>query len=160
MADRSIDRARTETQATMRTRIARAPSALALLGVLLAGCGSAGGYANAPRPPAPINVSISLTDRAVRVSPSHVGAGPVVLLVANEGSRSRDLILAARGGAQGDCLDASASSGPINPQGTARVPLKLLPGRCVITVRDAELRPASLTVGRERPSAQGDLLQP
>lgn len=128
--------------------------------LMVAGCGSSSTYDNSPRPPAPINVAVSLTNERVQISPEHVGAGPVVLLVANEGTRSRDLTLQAPSGASGSCLDADTSSGPINPQGTARLAVELVQGECVVGVRGDGIAPAHLTVGRERTSAQADLLQP
>jgi hypothetical protein len=126
----------------------------------VAGCGSSSTYDNSPRPPAPINVTVSLTNERVQVSPAHVGAGPVVLLVSNQGSRSRDLTLEASDDGSGSCLDADRSSGPINPQGTARLPVELVQGECSVGVRGEGLLPARLVVGRERASAQADLLQP
>jgi hypothetical protein len=125
----------------------------------LAGCGETADYENAERPPAPVNVSVALTPAGVAVSPSRIGAGPIVLLIANESGRTRDLTLAPRRGAEG-CVDGDASSGPINPQGTARVQLTLVEGPCAVAVADGGLAPARLTVGRERPSAQDDLLAP
>jgi hypothetical protein len=130
----------------------------AMLGV--AGCGSASGYRDRPRPPAPINVAVSLTNDRVRISPARIGAGPVVLLVANEGDTSRDLTLAPPSGSHRSCVAANASSGPINPQGTARVTVDLRQGDCIVGVRDAGLRPALLVVSAERTSAQAELLQP
>lgn len=141
----------------MRTRMLGALGASALM---VAGCGSGSAYQNTPRPPAPINVAVNLTNARVRISPAHVGAGPVVLLVANEGTRSRDLTLQAPSGSGGSCLDADTSSGPINPQGTARLAVDLVPGECLVAVRGNDIAPARLTVGRERTSAQADLLQP
>jgi hypothetical protein len=130
---------------------------LALLG--LGGCGSSGGYANAPRPPAPAIVSVAVTNARVQVSPSRIGAGPVVLLVSNQSGRSHDVIVDAIGGG-GGCVSAPASTGPINPQGNARVSVGLVAGACVIGVRDGGVQPVRLTVGPERTSAQADLLQP
>jgi hypothetical protein len=138
--------------------------ALAMLFALAAvngGCGSGGAdYANADRPPAPISISIAVANDRIAVSPNRVGAGPVVLLIANESDRSRDVTLtAARGGAK-SCVAESASSGPINPQGAARISLPLAKGTCTVGVAGGGLRPARLIVGRERASAQQDLLQP
>lgn len=125
------------------------------------GCGSAGGdYANADRPPAPISIDIALTRGHVAISPSRIGAGPVVLLIANESGRSRDVTLTARGGSGRSCVADDASSGPINAQGAARISLPLVEGTCAVGVADGTLEPARLTVGPERASAQQDLLQP
>jgi hypothetical protein len=130
-----------------------------LIVVAGAGCGSSERYDNADRPPAPVNVSISLTPGRIAVSPTTIGAGPVVLLIANESGRSRELTLTAPGAA-GGCVDGDASSGPIHPQGTARVQLSLVEGACTVGVDDGRLPPARLAVGPERPSAQDDLLAP
>lgn len=140
----------------------RTPTLAALLClalVALAGCGSSGGYANTPRPPAPANVTVAVTNSRVLVSPDRIGAGPVVLLVSNASSRSRDVIVDGASGGPA-CVSAPASTGPINPQGTARVSVGLVRGACTVSVRDGGAQPARLTVGSERTSAQADLLQP
>lgn len=145
----------------MRTRMVGALSAMAAAATIAgSGCGSSGdGYENAARPPAPISVSVNLTQSRVAVSPARVGAGPVLLLIANESGRARDVTLTAAGGGR-SCVESGAASGPINPQSSASLKLPLVQGVCEIGVADGELRPARLTVGAERPSAQQDLLQP
>ncbi|HEX7291158.1 MAG TPA: hypothetical protein VF250_08540 [Conexibacter sp.] len=135
-------------------------AALLVLAALAAGCGAGEAeYANADRPPAPIAISIAVVGDRIAVSPNHVGAGPVLLLIANEGSRSRDVTLT---GPDGDraCVADDASSGPINPQGAARMSLPLVEGTCAVGVADGQLEPTRLVVGPERESAQQDLLQP
>jgi hypothetical protein len=131
-----------------------------VLAIAGTGCGSDGDYANASRPPAPISISISLADGRVALAPDHVGAGPVVLLIANESGRSRDVTLSAPEGSARSCIADDASSGPINPQGAARIQLPLIEGACEVGVADGRLATARLTVGPERESAQQDLLQP
>ncbi len=133
---------------------------LSAMVLLLVGCGSGTAYDNTSRPPAPINVSVNLTDERVLVSPARIGAGPIVLLVANESATSHDLTLTSPSDASDSCVAASASSGPINPQGVARLPVEVIEGECLVGVRDAALRPAHLLVGKRRPSAQDQLLQP
>jgi hypothetical protein len=136
-------------------------SAMALVVVVSAGCGdSGGGYDNASRPPAPISVSIAVMGNRIGVAPARVGAGPVVLLIANESTRSRDITLTAPDGSDDACVESDASSGPINPQGAARIQLPLVEGSCEVGVADGSLEPVRLTVGPERESAQQDLLQP
>ena len=144
----------------MRMRMLGALSAAAMLAVTAAGCGSSNDYDNASRPPAPINVSVSLTNERVQLSPARVGAGPIVLLVSNTGARSRDVTLTAPAGSSSSCVAADASSGPINPRGVARLPVDLIEGDCLVGVRGDGLRPARLTVGPPRASAQQDVLQP
>jgi type IV pilus biogenesis protein CpaD/CtpE len=142
----------------MRKRMLGALSAV--VAALATGCGSSDGYDNAARPPAPVNVSVSLTADRVRISPDRLGAGPVVLLVSNQSDASRNLTLTAPDGAAGSCVSADASSGPINPQGVARIPVDLVEGVCEVGVEGDRLRPAQLTVGPQRRTAQDDLLQP
>lgn len=132
---------------------------LVVLAGLCAGCGGSTSYANADRPPAPISISIAVSNQRVAVSPDRIGAGPVQLLIANLSGRSQDVTLtAARGGRS--CVADGASSGPINPQGAARISLAVRQGTCTISVADGAIAPAKLIVGARRPSAQQDLLQP
>jgi hypothetical protein len=141
----------------MRKRLVGVLSAAVLVG----GCGASDDYANSDRPAAPLNVAVNVTDDRITVSPAHIGAGPVVVIVANESDRSRDVTLTQPAGASSACVEADASTGPINPKGTARVAVELVEGECLVGVRDTHgPRPVRLTVGRERRSAQADLLQP
>jgi hypothetical protein len=133
--------------------------ALVVLAGLCAGCGGSASYANADRPPAPISISIAVTDQRVAISPNRVGAGPVQLLIANESGRSSDVRLTAAGDGR-SCVADGASSGPINPQDAARISLGLREGMCEVSVADAAIAPAKLIVGPQRASAQQDLLQP
>ena len=135
--------------------------ALSAMALVIAGCGSDGdGYDNASRPPAPVSISIAITDGRIGVSPAEIGAGPVVLLISNQSDRSRDVTLTASDGSDGSCVDSDASSGPINPQGVARMQLPLVEGTCEVSVADGTIEPTRLTAGPERESAQQDLLQP
>lgn len=143
----------------MRTRILGALSATALA-IAAAGCGTSHDYANASRPPAPVSVSVGIVGGRIAVSPARVGAGPVVLLIANESGRSRDVTLRGAAGTGSACVTDEASSGVINPQGAARLQLPLVEGVCEVGVADGTLPPARLTVGPQRDSAQQDLLQP
>jgi hypothetical protein len=144
----------------MRTVMFTALATAALAAAACAGCGSEDEYANADRPPAPVAISIAIVGERIAVSPDGVGAGPVVLLIANESRRSRDVVLDAprRGGRS--CVADDASSGPINPEDNARISLAVIEGTCEIGVADGTVAPARLTVGPERETAQQDLLQP
>jgi hypothetical protein len=132
---------------------------LVVLAGLCAGCGDNASYANANRPPAPISISISVSRERIAVSPNRVGAGPVLLLIANESGRSRDVTLTAAASGR-SCVADDASSGPINPEDAARISLGLVEGTCEVSVADGTISPARLIVGPERESAQQDLLQP
>jgi hypothetical protein len=128
--------------------------------LLLAGCGSKSDYKNRPRPPSPITITASVNDRRIEVSPRRFGAGPITLVVTNQTSRSTDLVL------ETDTSDGSGQAGirqktgPINPQGTASLKANLREGHYTVRAGSGSVRPASLVVGRQRDSAQNQLLQP
>ncbi len=128
--------------------------------MLVVGCGSSDDYANNPRPPRPLDITVSVRDDRVLLSPREIGAGPVRLIVSNQSSRSRDVRLTAPEGTSSACIETDAASGPISPQGTASFKVDLVEGDCLVEVEGRGTRPATLTVGRERESAQNDLLQP
>lgn len=133
---------------------------LLVLSLLAAGCGSGDDeYANADRPPAPVAVTVAIVGERIAVSPDRVGAGPVLLLIANESDRSRDVTLTAAASGR-SCVADDTSSGPVSPQGAARISLPLVEGVCAVGDADGDLVPARLVVGPERESAQQDLLQP
>ena len=142
----------------MRKRMVGAIS----VAMLVAGCGASDDYANDKRPPSPVNISVSVTDARVLVSPSRLGAGPAVVTISNQSARSRDLRLTPPDGSSSACLESDAASGPINPMGTARLTVDLTEGECLISAGDdaRDPRPARLTVGAMRPSAQNRLLLP
>lgn len=133
---------------------------MAVLGgaVLLgAGCGDNGSYANNPRPASPLTVSASVTPKRVTVSPDRIGAGPIVLLVANLTSTSQTVSITPLSTAGGG--PPEASTGPINPQGTAELQYDAARGGYRIGVGHGPA-PAVLRVGAQRPSGQDQLLLP
>ena len=130
--------------------------------LLVAGCGTQSDYKNNPRPPSPITITAAISGGRVEVSPRHFGAGPITLVVTNQTGRLRDLVLesASQPGSGKTGLPAQ-HTGPINPQGTASLKADLQQGRYTVSVRAGHaIRPARLVVGRKRPSAQNQLLQP
>jgi hypothetical protein len=117
------------------------------------GCGSDDEARSEERPPVPINISINVDEKGITASPDKFGAGPVTLLVANQSGAAQTLTI--------DGPRLRRSVGPINPQDTATVRLRVLPGEHTLSAEEsAGLREATLTVGPERPSAQNDLLLP
>lgn len=132
----------------------------------LAGCGSAGKFANKPRPPAPVNLSVYVNNSRVSVSPVSVGAGPVVFIVTNAASQTESVNVQGPGG------EDLATTGPINPQSTAQVTVDFrAPGAySVVTGHTglseaaatalAAIQPATIHIGAARPSASDQLLQP
>jgi hypothetical protein len=139
---------------------------LAVGAVALAGCGSSKQFANLPRPPTPVDLTVYINDARVSVSPSSVGAGPVNFIVTNQSAKTQTLSI--QNSTSGKAL---ADTGPINPQGTAEVTVDFDPGDYSVATgptgkTDAALaqpttiHPAALHIGRERPNADNVLLQP
>ena len=135
----------------------------------VAGCGGGSHYANQPRPPSPINLTVYINDHRVSVSPTSVGAGPVELVVTNQASNSESLTVLPAGAAAAQPL---ADTGPISPQGTAQVTLNLnSPGDYTVGISPSSqteaaaatptgIQAATLHIGSPRPSASNQLLQP
>lgn len=119
-----------------------------------AGCGQQTNYANDPRPPSPLTVPASITARRVSISPRRVGAGPITLIVANATDASVDVHVEPVG-----APGPSAQSGPINPGGTTSISFDARSGNYRVSAKGAP-QPATLRVGRPRPSAQNDVLLP
>ncbi|MGZ4305288.1 MAG: hypothetical protein ACXVEW_06645, partial [Solirubrobacteraceae bacterium] len=84
---------------------------LGVSAIALAGCGSSKTFANRPRPPVPVNLTVYINNARVSVSPQAVGAGPIVFLVTNQAARAESLAIQRKGGA-----GTIANTGPINPQ--------------------------------------------
>jgi hypothetical protein len=129
--------------------------ALALAGAL-AGCGQEEDHANRERPAASINVTAAIIDGRINVSPDSFGAGPIRLIVTNQTDSEQAVTLATGGNDPG----ITETSDPITPSGTATLEVDVAKGEYEITAEDRAIRPASVTVGAARPSAQDQLLQP
>lgn len=142
---------------------------------LLAGCG-AEEHANDPRPPVPVQVSVSITRDGVSTQPAAVGIGPdrsqqapqnrnvpqpdtgsngpldVVFLVAN--LTDFDSQLEIKG-------PKDTTSGPMVANGNGTYHVNLPTGVYTISAADIpSAKPARLTVGPYRASSQNDLLLP
>jgi hypothetical protein len=143
----------------------RTMAAMAMIAVTVAACGSTGGKSAALlRPPSPVNLSVYLNDSRISVSPASVGAGPILFIVTNQATHSEALVIS-RGSR------TVATTAPINPQGTTQVSVSTRPGRYTVAAAphgatDAQLTqsspiaPATIRVGRERPSSSNQVLQP
>lgn len=139
---------------------------MAVTALAVCGCGNRTRFANRPRPATPINLTVYIGPGRVSVSPSKIGGGPVVFLVTNQSRRAQSLSVAPAGGGT-----ALASTGPINPQGTAQVTVNLTRGDYFVAsssgaASDASqsfptgVNPGRVHVGPPRPSADGTLLTP
>jgi len=141
----------------MRRRTAQVVPCLAFAAAMVAGCGGGTDYKNQPRPASPIVVTASIGKNAVSVSPKKFGAGPITLIVTNQTSASQRLTLEISSGAAG----FKGQTGPINPRDTAQLKADLnTQGTYSVHVDGSSIRAAKLVVGKKRPSAQNDLLQP
>jgi hypothetical protein len=136
--------------------------------LVVAGCGGGTQFANKPRPPVPINLSVYVNDTRVSVSPDSVGAGQIMFFVNNQARTTESLTIHPAGN-PGQPL---ASTGPINPQATAQVTVDLggprdytiaagkAGSREAARAAPSPIQPGRLHVGKPRPSASNALLQP
>lgn len=143
----------------MRGRQGRVLTAAALAALAAGGCGQATERRNADRPPAPITITASVSPDRVSVSPGSFGAGPVRLIVVNQTSAAQQVTLESAL-APGEGPGIRRQTAPINPQDTATLAADVRPGRYTVSVRGDAIGRATLRVGDDRPSAQGELLQP
>jgi hypothetical protein len=137
----------------MRVRRRVAPLAsLAVLALVLAACGKEDDFDNEPRPATPLNVTASVKEREVTVSPSEVGAGLVVFTVANESSDPARFTLDG---------PVDGASDEIPPGGTGTLKSSLEEGSYEVTAGEgSKARGDRLKVGPPRPTAQNDVLLP
>jgi hypothetical protein len=139
---------------------------LALSASVAAGCGGGKHFANEPRPPTPVNLTVYINNSRILLSPSTVGAGPVIFIITNQASQAESLtVQPAAGGA------ALATTAPINPQATSEVQVNFTPGTYTVGTNGAggsdasqagssQIQSASLFVGPERENSNSALLQP
>jgi hypothetical protein len=142
---------------------------LGLAALTLAGCGGGGGhFANLPRPPSPVNVSVYINDQRVSVSPSMVGAGPVDFIVTNQASQSESMEILPAGSSAAQPV---TSTGPISPQATAQIKVDLSRGSYTVGIgpqgqteavqaTHTGIQAAVLRIGHERPSSSNQLMSP
>ena len=142
-----------------RTRRGNAALAAALaVAVVAAGCGGRSHrYVNKPRPASKILISGSINTRAIAISPYRFGAGPIDLLVTNQTGAPQRVTLSSL---DQDKPGLEQQTAPINPRDTARLSADVTPGSYRVAVDGDGIRSAKLLVGRPRPSAQNELLQP
>jgi hypothetical protein len=130
-----------------------------MLACTAVGCGGESDYANKPRPATPINVTAAIHDDEISVSPKTFGAGPIVMIVSNQTGEAQTVTL------ETDELGGSRpgltqSTDPIEPRGTATLKVDVREGDYSVSVKGAGVEPADVKVGRDRKSAQDDLLEP
>jgi hypothetical protein len=138
----------------MRTRATT--TAVLAAGLVVAGCGEED-FANNPRPPVPVELTGVIQDEAVTVSPSRIGAGPILITMSNQ-TRNEVVITL-----EGESITDEV--GPVRPLDTATIQKTLDPGLYEVRAGSdvalpREIRPAELEIGRERPTSSSDLLLP
>jgi hypothetical protein len=138
----------------MRAR--RASVCAFVLAGALAGCGQDEDHPNRERPAASINITAAIIDGRINVSPREFGAGPIRLIVTNQTDSEQSVTLATGGNDPGITQESS----PIIPSGTTTLEVDVPEGEYEITAADEAIRPAAVTVGAARPSAQDQLLLP
>jgi len=141
----------------MRAATSRAAAAGIAAALALAACGTTTERRNEPRPPSRIVITGSISTDRVSVSPRRFGAGPVSLVVANLTDTSQQVTLETAGR---DHPGLRQQTAPINPRDTAELRADLTTGRYTVKVSGGGIASATLRVGKQRRSAQNDLLQP
>jgi hypothetical protein len=142
-------------RATTATAVAIGTAGVAALAA--AGCGATAQRRNEPRPPIRIVVTGSISSDRVSVSPRHLGAGPISLVVANLTDTAQQVTLET---ADREGPGIRTQTPPIDPRDTAELRAVLRTGRYTVRVAGGGIRAATVRVAARRPSAQNDLLQP
>jgi hypothetical protein len=135
----------------------RSAAVAVAMALALVGCGGGEDFKNDPRPPVPLQLTGVITKQKLTISPNKVGAGPVVITVSNQSGQSRTLTLDGNG--------IQEVVGPINPLDTGQLQKTLKPGRYQVRAGSEAatartLRPATLLIGKERPSGSDKVLLP
>jgi hypothetical protein len=137
---------------------------LAGAALAVSACGSNSPAVTAPRPPAPVNLTVYIDNSRVSVSPTIVGAGPVEFIITNQASQAESLAILRSGASSGQPL---ASTAPINPQATAQIAVNFSsPGTYTVATAgggpgsSSPIRAASIHIGAKRASSDNQLLQP
>jgi hypothetical protein len=142
---------------------------LALVSATAAGCGGGAHFANGPRPAAPVNMTVYINDQRVSVSPTAVGAGPILFIITNQSSNAESLEVTSSCGSSSQPL---ATTGPISPQATAQLTVNLgSPGDYTVAISPDSsteasaatplgIRPALIHIGSPRPSSNNQVEQP
>ena len=124
---------------------------------IAAGCGE-DDFENEPRPPVRIELTGSIQEDRLTVSPSrNLGAGPFTILIANLTDAEHTVTL--EGGS------IQKQFGPVGPDDTVEIRRTLAPGSYEVRAGSKravrrEIQPAMLDIGEERKSSNNELLLP
>ena len=103
---------------------------LPLAAVALGGCGGGARFVFHPKATVPVNVSVYINSQRVSLSPSSVTSGPITITITNQASTAESLQVVPAGGSAANPL---AETGPISPQGTDQLTVKLATGNYTVT---------------------------
>jgi hypothetical protein len=130
-----------------------------LLAVALSAATGCGGkdFANRPRPPVTVDLSGVIQNNKVTISPAKVGAGAVEITISNQTHAAHTITL------EGESIRERV--GPVNPLDTATIQKTLQPGSYTVKAGSTaavarEIKPAHLTISKERSNSSNDVLQP
>ena len=126
---------------------------------VVVGCGGGEERVNEPRPAPLVNLTAAVQDDVIRVSPSSVGAGQIVLVISNQSDQPQRVTFRTDelGGARGG---RTASSPMIPAKSTGRLTIDAREGRYSVSVADDDIRAAPVFVGPPRESGQDRVLLP
>ena len=136
----------------MRARLLPA-GLLLVLGA--AGCGEEASHVNDDRPAPAINVTASIVDGQLNVSPTEFGAGPVRFLVTNQTPEAVTLEFETAGSAAG-----TVRRGTVAPDTVGTIQVDTEEGDYELSATDRQIEPVAITVGAPRASGQDRLLEP
>lgn len=135
----------------MARRRGRALLAVAIVLAAVAICGCGGDdFENEPRPAVPVDVSVTLGDKAIVISPVEFGAGTANFTIVNLGETSETFAI------DGPTV---ASSEQIPPGTTTVLSTEVVTGDYEASVEGAAA-PSPFEVGPDNDSAQDELLLP
>jgi hypothetical protein len=139
-----------------KTPRGRAAALAVIIAAGLAACGDED-FKDDPRDAVAIDLTGVIQSDKVTVSPAEVGAGPVVITIANQTDDPHEIFL--RGGS------VDASVGPVAPTAAATIRRTLERGDYEVSVGSEaavprEIKAAKLRVGAPRKSGSGDLELP
>ena len=119
--------------------------------VVFAGCATSDPYTNEPRPPATVTIGVLFDVRETALSPRTIGGGPAVFILTNHTGTAQLVTIEG---------DRSLDKFKLGDRQTRKVKLNLTLGLYTIDADQSPAQPATLTVGKQRPSAQDQLQMP
>jgi hypothetical protein len=124
---------------------------LLALPLMALGCGG-DDHPNEPRIPAPVEVSASVDDERVSIGPTQIGGGLANVVVSNQSDTPVTITFEGPESEEGN---------PVAPNAVGTFKFDFVEGTYEVSAgAESKAKPATFTVGAERPSAQNQLLLP